>query len=74
MRFNSERSRANNDETIEQIEICKDIVRSKLSRCGNPNNWDRQDKSGCNTCFGVGDGSVDESTRLCSNYVHIYME
>ena len=46
------------------------IVRSKLSRCGNPNNWDSQDKSNCNTCFGVdsGDGSVDESTTLCSNY------
>ena len=26
MRFNSERSRANNDETIEQIEICKEIL------------------------------------------------
>ena len=66
MRFNSERSRATNDELIEQIEICKDIVRSKLSRCGNPNNWDTQNKSGCNTCFGANDG--DETTSMCSGY------
>ena len=35
-------------EEIESINICKDLIKSKLTICGNPNNWTN---GNCEDCF-----------------------
>ena len=52
--------------------ICEDLIKSKLSRCGNPYNWiDSGDtnKDKCRSCFNGDD--EDTSRGLCGNFPNL---
>jgi hypothetical protein len=49
-------------EEIESINICKDLIKSKLTICGNTNNWTN---GNCEDCFEV---SNPTNQGICSNY------
>ena len=55
----------NNDLEVDQNNICRDLIRSKLSECGNPNRWSSPNKTGCITCFDIDN---DINRGLCSSY------
>ena len=53
--------------------ICEDLIKSKLSRCGNPNNWTLGNnpsisKAGCTTCFNE---DLATSIGLCENFPNL---
>lgn len=46
----------NTQEDSDQIEICRDLIRNKVSECGNPSRWTNPDdptKTSCGECFQV---------------------
>jgi hypothetical protein len=47
------------------VDICKDLIKSKLSVCGNYNNWTSPTKEGCVDCFEVDNPT---SRGLCPRY------
>ena len=55
----------NNDDTS-NVNICKELIKSKLSICGNPVNW----VDGCSNCFGANPGNPDnpELSNICDGY------
>jgi len=55
----------NNDDTS-NVNICKELIKSKLSICGNPVNW----VDGCSNCFGANPGNPDnpELSNICNGY------
>ena len=53
--------------------ICEDLIKSKLSRCGNPNNWTQlsgtTNKDKCRSCFNGDD--LATSRGLCENFPNL---
>ena len=60
--------RGNTQEDSEQIEICRDLIRNKVSECGNPSRWTNPDdptKTSCGECFQVIDST---NIGMCPSY------
>ena len=56
---------ARTSEQTAAINTCKDLIKSKLSVCGNYNNWSSPNKTGCISCFDIRNAT---SQGLCSRY------